>query len=99
MFRKSQGWQAAIGRKYALNGLFNIDDTKDADTDEFHNMNEVEDIGEKPIGKDKLDTIQALELDPDKAKEVLKAFGYNKSLGIKVKDFAKVFEALKKTKE
>ena len=55
--------------------------------------------GEKPIGKDKIDTIQALDLDPEKAKEVLKSFGYNKSNGIKVKDFSKVFEALKAIKE
>lgn len=58
----------------------------------------MDDPSEKPIGKDKLDTIQALGLDPEKAKEVLKSFGYNKSSGIKVKDFTKVFEALKATK-
>ena len=62
-------------------------------------MNDLDADGEKPIGKDKLDTIQALDIDPDKAKEILKEFGYNKSNGIKVKDFAKVFEALKKAKE
>jgi len=30
------GTASSYARKYALNGLFNIDDTKDADTDEFH---------------------------------------------------------------
>lgn len=95
------GTSSSYARKYALNGLFNIDDTKDADTDAFHEMNEqaIADIGEQPIGQTKLDTIQALNIDPDKAKEVLKEFGYNKSSSIKVKDFAKVFEALKKLKE
>lgn len=29
------GTASSYARKYALNGLFNIDDTKDADTDEF----------------------------------------------------------------
>lgn len=29
------GTSSSYARKYALNGLFNIDDTKDADTDEF----------------------------------------------------------------
>ena len=29
---------SSYARKYALNGLFNIDDTKDADTDEHHNQ-------------------------------------------------------------
>lgn len=47
------------------------------------------------IGKDKLDTIKSLKLDAEKAKEVLKSFGYEKSTDIKVKDFAKVFKALK----
>ena len=47
------------------------------------------------IGKDKLDTIKALNVDKDKAIEVLKSFGYAKSSDIKVKDFAKVFSALK----
>lgn len=62
-------------------------------------MNNFEEVGEKAIGKDKLDTIKALGLDAEKAKEVLSAFGYNKSSAIKVKDFPKVFEALKKIKE
>lgn len=31
------GTASSYARKYALNGLFLLDDTKDADTDEFHN--------------------------------------------------------------
>lgn len=31
------GTASSYARKYALNGLFLIDDTKDADTDEYHN--------------------------------------------------------------
>lgn len=30
------GTASSYARKYALNGLFNIDDTKDTDTDEYH---------------------------------------------------------------
>ncbi len=30
------GTASSYARKYALNGLFNIDDTKDADTDSYH---------------------------------------------------------------
>lgn len=30
------GTASSYARKYALNGLFNIDDTKDADTNEYH---------------------------------------------------------------
>mgnify|MGYP000984681124 FL=1 len=32
------GATSSYARKYALNGLFNIDDTKDADTDEYQNQ-------------------------------------------------------------
>lgn len=32
------GAASSYARKYALNGLFAIDDTKDADTDEYHNQ-------------------------------------------------------------
>jgi len=53
------------------------------------------DVYDTPIGKDKLDTIRSLNLDAEKAKEVLRSFGYAKSSDIKVKDFANVFKALK----
>ena len=33
------GTASSYARKYALNGLFNIDDTKDADTNEHNNLN------------------------------------------------------------
>lgn len=33
------GTASSYARKYALNGLFLIDDTKDADTDEYHSQN------------------------------------------------------------
>ena len=33
------GTASSYARKYALNGLFLIDDTKDADTDEYHQQN------------------------------------------------------------
>ena len=35
------GTASSYARKYALNGMFLIDDTKDADTDEFHNQTQV----------------------------------------------------------
>ncbi len=36
------GCASSYARKYALNGLFLIDDTKDADTDEYHRQTEEE---------------------------------------------------------
>ena len=49
------GTASSYARKYALNGLFLIDDSKDADTDEYadeaENMRMIAEIGEKKIGK------------------------------------------------
>lgn len=41
------GTASSYARKYALNGLFLIDDTKDADTDEYHEQT-------KPITKEQI---------------------------------------------
>ena len=46
------GTASSYARKYALNGLFNIDDTKDADTNEFREQ--VEQESEKIIDSNKL---------------------------------------------
>lgn len=44
------GTASSYARKYALNGLFLIDDTKDADTDEYHEQtNKVAKITKKQI--------------------------------------------------
>ena len=51
------GTASSYARKYALNGLFCIDDTKDADTDEFQQTTraaeEIETIGNGKISKTK----------------------------------------------
>ena len=38
------GTASSYARKYALNGLFLLDDTKDADTDEYHNQTHKNDV-------------------------------------------------------
>ena len=49
------GAASSYARKYALNGLFLIDDSKDADTDEYadeaENKRMIAEIGEQKIGK------------------------------------------------
>lgn len=47
------GTASSYARKYALNGMFLIDDTKDADTDEYT-------IQTKTIGQDKVKALTAL---------------------------------------
>lgn len=52
------GTASSYARKYALNGLFLIDDTKDADTDEFQGgqkKTEGRKEAEKPAGKNGVD--------------------------------------------
>lgn len=44
------GTASSYARKYALNGMFLIDDTKDADTDEHHNQSK-KPAAKKPIPK------------------------------------------------
>lgn len=53
------GTASSYARKYALNGLFLIDDTKDADTDEYKKQNE------KLITKDQIKKINELVEDID----------------------------------
>lgn len=49
------GMASSYARKYALNGLFLIDDSKDADTDEYadeaENKRMIAEIGERKIGQ------------------------------------------------
>lgn len=53
------GTASSYARKYALNGLFLIDDTKDADTDEYHEQTN------KMISKKQIETIKELVDDID----------------------------------
>ena len=63
------GTASSYARKYALNGLFLLDDTKDADSDEYHNQIEEKkkeaemekqaaDIAKMKIAKVKVDVIK-----------------------------------------
>lgn len=53
------GSSSSYARKYALNGLFLIDDTKDADTDEYHEQvanAKIDSQLSKPVNKEDLPT-------------------------------------------
>lgn len=56
------GTASSYARKYSLNGLFLIDDTKDADTDEYANQTKAgENIEEdRPINKTEVETLTQL---------------------------------------
>lgn len=56
------GTSSSYARKYALNGLFLIDDTKDADTNEYHEQNN------KPVKDSKADVIDKVKIETIKKK-------------------------------
>jgi hypothetical protein len=95
------GTASSYARKYALNGLFDIDDTKDADTDEFTARTQVDE--EKKIDKKQRDaleeSIKANMFDVSGVdKEVLSKFGYEKIADIKIKDYMKIVNEFRKVK-
>ena len=63
------GTASSYARKYALNGLFLLDDTKDADTDEYHEETNKKAENEKKVDKPKKATAEQVkeikELTPD----------------------------------
>ena len=90
------GTASSYARKYALNGLFNIDDTKDADTDEYAKQTTEND---SKISKTQVDALYNLiknkGIENDEVIVTLKEKGYEKLADIKVKDYmsiAKHFE-------
>ena len=90
------GTASSYARKYALNGLFNIDDTKDADTDEFTKQTQKveEDIGDKKITKIQEESLYELiknhNVEKDHVIATLKQKGYNKLAEIKTKDYMSI---------
>lgn len=70
------GATSSYARKYALNGLFLIDDTKDADTDEFRNQQKSKEERDfdKKVEKDKKSTISVK--DQETLKNVCEKKGY-----------------------
>jgi len=85
------GTASSYARKYALNGLFNIDDTKDADTDEFKQQQE---DGEQLISKIQEDALYELvkkrAVEKDDVIATLMSKGYSKFSEIKQKDYMKL---------
>lgn len=97
------GTASSYARKYALNGLFNIDDTKDADTNEYHEQNNKEwQVDEVPkITSEQITilkkTIEKYRVTDEQVKEILDKLNYKKIEDILISDFAKVGNAISKT--
>jgi len=98
------GTASSYARKYALNGLFNIDDTKDADTDEYKEQQEYERKAEVK-GEELADTtkvtamaqfIENNNIDRKRVAGILASHGYAVLTEIKLKDYQAIGLELKK---
>lgn len=94
------GSASSYARKYALNGLFAIDDTKDSDA-----TNEHEGDKKQSKSKDVSNTISnaqakrmfAIAGNPDIVKDVLQVFGYKSSTDVKKSDYNKICNVIAKS--
>lgn len=96
------GTASSYARKYALNGLFNIDDTKDADTDEFTKQTQ-EEIKDEKITKKQADalndSIKNNMFDVSgKDREVLNKYGYEKVEDIMQSKYMDIVNEFRKIK-
>ena len=83
------GTSSSYARNYALNWLFNIDDTKDADTDEY-----------TKVTKDEETTKDKIKKFGDKAGELIKInYGGRKLSELSEQEQIELLNTLKTTKE
>ena len=101
------GASSSYARKYALNGLFCIDDTKDADTDAYKKQqdkgnNKPQNTYQKSVGQASklISEAQRKRLyaiangNNEVAKRVLARYGYESSEQIKVNDYEKICDEI-----
>lgn len=92
------GTASSYARKYALNGLFNIDDTKDADTDEF----KIQEDNDKLIDKKMVESLNLAiknnKINDDIVELILSQYGYSSTSEIKIKDYMNIVKDFKANK-
>ncbi len=89
------GTASSYARKYALNGLFCIDDTKDADTNEYKNQQQDDDIRiNKTMEAALRETIKNNNVSNENVLKILNDFGYEKLAEIRIKDLKSIQEKL-----
>lgn len=92
------GTASSYARKYALNGLFNIDDTKDADTDEF----KIQEDNDKLIDKKMVESLNLAiknnKISDDVVELILTQYGYSSTSEIKIKDYMNIVKDFKANK-
>ena len=92
------GTASSYARKYALNGLFNIDDTKDADTDEY----KIQEDNDKKIDKKMIEALNMAiknnNISDEIVELVLSGYGYSSTSEIKIKDYMSIVQDFKSKK-
>lgn len=91
------GAASSYARKYALNGLFCLDDTKDADTDEFKkNLSETEEKQEVKATSKQLQLIQELfKDDVENLKNIMNKYAKTKITELTVKEASEIIKEKK----
>ena len=95
------GTASSYARKYCLNGLFLIDDTKDADTNEYQKTTKAEPkIEGRKINLKELgilqQTIAKYNLTDERINEILKKYGYTKLEEVDFENYAKIGNEMSK---
>ena len=93
------GTASSYARKYALNGLFLLDDTKDADTDEYHNQTAYQQANNKPtvtseqVGKLKVEMLRTGATE----QYICEYYKLNKLIDMTQEQYVNAMEMFKKT--
>lgn len=95
------GTASSYARKYCLNGLFLIDDTKDVDTNEYQKTTKAEPkIEGRKINLKELgilqQTIAKYNLTDERINEILKKYGYKKLDEVDFENYAKIGNEMSK---
>ena len=89
------GTASSYARKYALNGLFCIDDTKDADTDEYKEQTEQDKIIDNKMVEGLNMAIEKAQIDQKAVELILNQYGYTNTAEIKMKDYMNIVNDFK----
>ena len=90
------GTASSYARKYALNGLFCIDDTKDADTNEYKDQQQdnnklIDNKMKESLNK----AIENAKIQDNVVELILSQYGYSNTAEIKIKDYMNIVNDFK----
>lgn len=94
------GTASSYARKYALNGLFLIDDTKDADTDEYKRQQDAQEAPPAMITEAQVQSIRIMLQQVGKSEAGMLEYVHKKSLSdMNVNEYVQIMNMLEKCKK